>query len=123
MPDRAAPTDEAQSKTHPTMPSQRGARSFGHNATWMRRLALVAVASVAIIAPFFFRPWVVGPHPGATQHPIPVETEFSLADPLINDGVNPDISTLHQYQSYRDVKLWSVTDERGYVAWQPGNKG
>ena len=32
VPDRAAPTDEPRSKTHPTMTSQRDARSLGHNA-------------------------------------------------------------------------------------------
>lgn len=126
VPDRAAPTDEPQSNTHPTMPSQRDARSLGHNATWRRRLALVAGASVAVITLFFFLTWLVGPHPGATQHPIPVETEFILADVLVNQGVNPDIPTLHQYQSYRDIKLGSLADERGYLclaAWEQGLSG
>ena len=126
VPDRAAPSDEPQSKTHPTMTSHRDVRSLGHNATWMRRLALVGGAGIAAVTVFFALTWLLGPHPDATQHPIPVETEFSVADPLINEGVNPDISTLQQYQSYRDVKLWSVTDERGYlclVAWEQGLSG
>jgi len=126
VPDRAAPTDEPPSKTHPTMPSQRDARALGHKATRMRRLALIAGASIAVITLFFALTWLVGPHPDATQHPIPPEAEFPIAEPLINQGVNPDMSTLHQYQSYRDVKLWSVTDERGYLclaAWEQGLSG
>ena len=123
-PDRAKPSDELRSNTHPTMPSKRDARSLGHNATWMRRLALVVGASVAAVTVFFALTWLVGPHPDATQHPIPAETEFWVANPLIDQGV--DNSTLHQYQSYRDVKLWSVTDERGYLclaAWEQGLSG
>ena len=126
VPDRAAPTDEPQSKTHPTMPSQRDARSLGHNATWMRRLALVAGAGIAVVTVFFALTWLLGPHPDATQHPIPAETEFPMEESLSNQGVNPDISTIQQYQSYRGVKLWSVTNERGYLclaAWEQGLSG
>ena len=125
-PDRAAPTDEPQSETHPPMTSQCDAGSRGQNATWMRRLALIAGAGIAAVTVFVALTWLLGPHPDATQHPIPAETEFPMEEPLSNQGVNPDISTLHQYQSYRGVKLWSVTDERGFLclaAWEQGFSG
>ena len=108
------------------MTSQRDARPLGHNATWMRRLALVAGASIAAVTAFFALTWLLGPHPDATQHPIPAETEVTFAEPLSNQGVSPDMSTLRQYQSYRDIKLWSLTDERGYLclaAWERGLSG
>ncbi|WP_404434651.1 hypothetical protein LG299_08220 [Microbacterium lacus] len=126
LPDRAALTDELPAMTVPTMPSQRDWRSLVPNATWMRRLALVAVASTAAATAFFALTWLLGPRPDATQQPIPAETEISIVDPLINQGVNPDIPTIHQYESYRGVKLWSVTDDRGYVclaAWEQGLSG
>jgi hypothetical protein len=87
-----APADAPQSSTHSTMTSHHDARSFLLDPTWIRHLALVTAASLAAATVFFSLTWLLGPHPDATQRPIPVETEFAPVDPLINHGANPDIS-------------------------------
>ena len=81
---------------------------------------------IAVIMLVYAITWLLGPHPDATQHRIAVETEFGLADLLSSHGVNADDSTLRQYEPYRDIKLWSVMDDRGYsclAAWEQGLSG
>ena len=125
--EHAAPTAESLTELLlPVTSGEGGGRSLWHHATATRRrrLGFIAVAIVAAIVLIYAITWLLGPHPDATQHRIAVEIEF--ADVLSIQGVSHDNSTLRQYEPYRDIKLWSVIDDRGYfclAAWEQGLSG
>jgi hypothetical protein len=124
--DHAAPPAEPLTGMLPMTSSEGDGRSLWHRATATRRRrrGFIAVAIVAVIVLIYAITWLLGPHPDATQHRIAVEIEF--ADVLSTQGVSHDSSTLRQYEPYRDIKLWSVIDDRGYfclAAWEQGLSG
>ena len=126
--DKAEPTAEPPSDMHPVTPSEgdRGSPWHPATATRGRRLWILAGSILVVVMLISALTWLLGPQPDATQHPIAVETEFQPAGVMVGQGVNADSSTIRQYEAYRDIKLWSLTDDRGYsclVAYEQGLSG
>ena len=108
--DRVAASPAAPN-AEPTIPatSRAGsARSLWQHATLMRGREWFVVGSIVVAAILGSAAWLLAPHADATLQQTEGETDSGLIEGLLVPDEHPDISTLHQFERYHDIDVWSV---------------
>lgn len=111
-------------KTEPVVPTTSGERPrqkewrlpalTQSRAWWM----VGSVVSVTVV--LYAAIWILSPHPEATLQSTAAEPDIGLIQTLTANAGDPDMSTLRQFEQYRDIAVWSVENGRGdncLLAW------
>ncbi len=111
--DQVAPAADVMDDGRPVAASGGSGRSLLRRAiaTRTRRVSFIVGLIVAVLV--YAVTWLLGPHPDATLRPTAGEADPALIMLMGAIGLDADVSTLREYQSYREVEPWSVVAADG----------
>jgi hypothetical protein len=122
---RATPAAGPMSGRRAATSSTRYAPSVWERAADPRNRAWFITGSIVVVVIVVFSLiWLFGPRADATLHMTERETSGELLHVLGNRGWSADVSTLHQFEPFHDVEVWSLETGSGYVclvAWDRGS--
>ncbi|WP_163617428.1 hypothetical protein [Microbacterium sp. B35-30] len=119
-----SPTAQRAEPMIPATSDMGSGRSLRQRATLTRSRASFMVGSIVVVAILIYAAvWLLSPHPEASLQATAAGPESSDVQALTANVGDPDMSTLHHFERYRDIEVWSVENGVGdicLIAWDRG---
>ena len=90
------------------------------------RRAWAVVGATVLVGVLAAAVWNLVPRPDATLQQVAVEADSDIIRVLSAQGRGPVASTLHRFELYHDVRVWSVEDHAGkvcFIVWDLAASG